>query len=311
MLDLLTKKKCRLHRATLEEASKSAPRSSFASLPLLLSKCCPSDPASKQQEAKGGQKQGRAQVEGLPLLAAILRPPNPSSGGGGANKAQEPTGYSAEVVELIKSNKPALLSALTAAVIGPVLSGHFGGGKDAHLNCIKAAAAVVERLKSGFKGKRMVEVLGQEGMTALAKSVVTLRDVLDPLPGKISTQIDRLVSAAGISDDLLAKTTVDVALKGRLVKARTRVEEQRVEKKGLKQKAKVVVVKEEPNDDDDDDNGEGEKPKKVEMKAKKVKLEAQDKEKVEGKSKMLKEGKSKKRPPGDGKEDQSEKKRKK
>ena len=284
-MDLLTKKKCRLHRTTLEEATKSAPLSSLSSLPLLLSKCCPSELTSKHssssaagQAPKGGQKEGRAQTEGLQLLAALLRPPTLSSqpqASAGAGKGQDPpTGYPAHFLEAVKENKAALLSALTAAVVGPLLSG-FGGGKDAHINCLKAAAGAMERLRSGFKGKRMVEVLGQEGMAGVAKAVVTLQDVLDPIPMKISTQIDRLLAAAGISEDLISKTTVDVALKGRLVKSRAKMEEQRTEKKGVKR----AHVKEEKIDDDEapaevKQSKEGKAVAKDGSKSKKVKVEA-------------------------------------
>ncbi|KAG1677626.1 hypothetical protein FOA52_010407 [Chlamydomonas sp. UWO 241] len=200
LLDMVDKKKSRIHRSTLEEAAHAAPAAAMPSMPELLRACVSASNTYKQAEA-------------MTLLAAVMRPPQ----GKAAREAAESGDDEAttELSSALRANGPALGAALAATAAGT------GMRKDQHAGSLKAGVSVVEGVRRLFKGKRLYDVIGADGINALAKAVATVSS-LGAQP-KVVAQLGRLTAAAAITD-LAAKLGPDAALKAKLVKAREKAE---------------------------------------------------------------------------------------
>lgn len=94
-------------------------------------------------------------------------------------------------------------------------------GAAQHASALKASVAVVEGLRRVFKGGRLYDVIGADGVNALAKATATVTDV--GAQPKVLAQLGRLSTVTAV-DDLAAKLGPDPALKAKLVKAREKAE---------------------------------------------------------------------------------------
>ena len=180
LLDSLLKKKSRLHRTTLEDIAATAPAMAAPVLPEVLQvragpvvsptyplPCCGHTDVCCwfivvivffiTQNCVVAVRGGRTQLEALLLLAALLKTPRgkaskAAGGGGGAAAAAEGAG---EEEDEVSTGLRATFSehghevgvALASAVAGGV-----NGARNAaaHAEIVKAAALVVERVKSRF-----------------------------------------------------------------------------------------------------------------------------------------------------------------
>ncbi|GFH18715.1 uncharacterized protein HaLaN_15563 [Haematococcus lacustris] len=87
-----------------------------------------------------------------------------------------------------------------------------------HLDALRAAVQVVEAVRKVCTeaGKKLGVLVGAEWLNAVAKAVVTVREL--GVSDRVNTQLSRLIQVMGIAE-LVAVTQPDPALKTRLAKA--------------------------------------------------------------------------------------------
>ncbi|GFH19542.1 uncharacterized protein HaLaN_16503 [Haematococcus lacustris] len=108
-----------------------------------------------------------------------------------------------------------------AKSLGSVLAAAAGGAgmkAEHHLDALRAAVQVVEAVRKVCTeaGKKLAVLVGAEWLNAVAKAVVTVREL--GVSDRVNTQLSRLIQVMGIAE-LVAVAQPDPALKMRLAKA--------------------------------------------------------------------------------------------
>jgi hypothetical protein len=245
--------KCRLQRRLLEELFAKAGDAAFgqAALPsgqqpaaaLVMQYCCKA-------------RSDYLQVEALQLLADGV-----FKAAGAAAGQPQPQAQQDALRALVKSHTAQLSAALSHAVTGPFRT------KDRHATAVRCARACLDAAKKLQPGKRLAEVLGPETLNALAKGIVTVREL--ELPDKVTKQLDSVVAAAGLQE-LVARTQPDAARLQQLKKAIAKQQQQAQQQGGKPTKVQK----------------EGEQPKQPKQQDKREsKPGKQQKQKQQGKGK--------------------------
>lgn len=245
--------KCRLQRRLLEELFTKAGDAALgqAALPsgqqpaaaLVMQYCCKA-------------RSDYLQVEALQLLADGV-----FKAAGAAAGQQQQQAQQEALRALVKSHTGQLSASLCHAVTGPFRT------KDRHATAVRCARACLDAAKKLQPGKRLAEVLGPETLNALAKGIVTVREL--ELPDKVTKQLDSVVAAAGLQE-LVARTQPDAARLQQLKKAIAKQQQQAQQQGGKPSKAQK----------------EGEHPKQPKQQDKQgSKSDKQQKQKQQGKGK--------------------------